>query len=492
MKKSLLIVVSVVLIAALTVGLTVAYFTSETETAVNVMVVGDIEIVQYEQERVDDNANQDELQDYTQGKHLWPAFYQGTSIPWAPADEWVSANDQAWKVVADNAAVIDKFVTVENTGADAAYVRTVFAIEIGTVEDYIHIVNNGTNIVGEPTWEWDFTAGTFELNGGKYLLAVATYSAPLESGVTTIPSLKQVYLDKVATQEECASLGDTFEIFAISQAVQVVGFDDPYTALNEAFGAINSNNHPWSTEAPVIPVFASKEGQVDGVLENGGIVYLLKDVPTLNEYTIADGKEVEIKLEENTLDGTLTNNGDLTVSNGKIDADYVENLGEATFTDVDMKAGTPYDYSNINLSGSVAEYNNVNIASAGGGVAAVDGAKVVFNSGSVDVSTTSTSGRYLFYAEGAGSEIVINDGTFSFSKTLNQKRAYVYAGTGTKVIINGGTFGPASTRSGYTAGLLGDGEIIITGGTFGFDPTNWVADGYKAVKTGNTWVVSAE
>ena len=172
--------------------------------------------------------------------------------------------------------------------------------------------------------------------------------------------------------------------------------------------------------------------------------------------------------------------------------DFRPGRGLYTFTDVDMKTGTPSDYSSINRSGSVAEYNNVNIASAGGGVAAADGAKVVFNSGSVDVSTTSTSGRYLFYAEGAGSEIVINGGTFSFSKTLNQKRAYVYAGTGTKVIINGGTFGPASTRSGYTAGLLGDGEIIITGGTFGFDPTKWVADGYKAVKTGNTWVVSAE
>ena len=56
----------------------------------------------------------------------------------------------------------------------------------------------------------------------------------------------------------------------------------------------------------------------------------------------------------------------------------------------------------------------------------------------------------------------------------------------------GGTFGKASTRSGYTAGILGDGTVIIKGGTFGFDPTKWVADGYEAVKTGDVWVVSAK
>ena len=87
--------------------------------------------------------------------------------------------------------------------------------------------------------------------------------------------------------------------------------------------------------------------------------------------------------------------------------------------------------------------------------------------------------------------VTIEDGTFSFSKTLNQKRAYIYAGSGATVYVKGGTFGPASARSGYTAGILGDGDIIITGGTFGFDPSAWVADGYQAVKDGTTWTVSA-
>jgi len=159
---------------------------------------------------------------------------------------------------------------------------------------------------------------------------------------------------------------------------------------------------------------------------------------------------------------------------------------------VEMKAGSPSDYSFINVAGSVAEYNDVNLDTAGGGIAVADGAQVVFNSGSVAVNTTNTSGRYNFYTQGAGSVITINGGEFSFSKTLNQKRAYVYAGAGTTVYINGGTFGPASTRSGYTAGILGEGTVIITGGTFGFNPSNWVADGYEAVQDGTTWTVVAK
>ena len=122
-----------------------------------------------------------------------------------------------------------------------------------------------------------------------------------------------------------------------------------------------------------------------------------------------------------------------------------------------------------------------------------NGAEVIFNSGNLEINTKSTSGRYLFYLEGAGSTLTINDGNFDFNKTQNQKRAYICAMAGTKAYVKGGTFGKASTRSGYSAGILtyDDGEVIITGGTFGFDPTTWVADGYKAVKVGENWIVVA-
>ncbi len=135
--------------------------------------------------------------------------------------------------------------------------------------------------------------------------------------------------------------------------------------------------------------------------------------------------------------------------------------------------------------------NNTNVVSNGGGVGATNGAQVVFNGNKVYVDSPSTSGRYVFYTSGAGSTITINGGEFSWDPADNTKRAYIYADAGTTVYVNGGTFGKASTRSDYKAGIMGPGTVVITGGTFGFDPTKWVADGYFVNKVGNNnWVVS--
>ena len=213
------------------------------------------------------------------------------------------------------------------------------------------------------------------------------------------------------------------------------------------------------------------------------------------KYLISAGEEMIFN--GTSFDQTVINNGTVDIIGGTINVPQVglQNNGNATLDGVEMNAGSPADYSNITRGEDAkTEYNNVTVNSAGGGVAAADGAEVVFNSGSVAVNTTSTSGRYLFYAVGEGTVITINGGDFAdFTKTSqNQKRAYIYAEAGTTVYVNGGTFGKASTRSGYTAGILGAGDVIITGGTFGFDPSAWVATGYKVVKNGNTWHVVAE
>jgi hypothetical protein len=40
--------------------------------------------------------------------------------------------------------------------------------------------------------------------------------------------------------------------------------------------------------------------------------------------------------------------------------------------------------------------------------------------------------------------------------------------------------------------IVDGGELIIKGGEFQKDPTEWVAAGYKAVNNGSTWTVVAE
>ena len=241
------------------------------------------------------------------------------------------------------------------------------------------------------------------------------------------------------------------------------------------------------SENPVMNFVA--DGYVSILSGEWYTVCLKSEVATIDNTTNVDDlneilNNYGVVVFENGIDNTDSSEPFIEIEAGN---EVVLNMNGQKIT-----SGSPSDYGVIALDDSEVVINDGEIVSEGGGVAAVNGANVTFNGESLAVNTTSTSGRYLFYTEGAGSVITINGGTFSFSSTLNQKRAYVYAGAGTTVYINGGTFGKASTRSGYTAGILGSGTVIITGGTFGFDVTKWVAEGYQAVKSGSTWTVSAK
>jgi hypothetical protein len=221
---------------------------------------------------------------------------------------------------------------------------------------------------------------------------------------------------------------------------------------------------------------------------------IVVDSNIVGEFVIPENSEEEYDFNGNGVEGAVVNKGTVDMYKGFIKYAGIgfSNKGNAILTDINIEAGTPSQYAVQSYPNSTTTYNNVNITSAGGGIAATDNVVIVFNSGNVAVNSTSTSGRYVFYAVGTGSTIVINDGDFSFSKTMNQKRAYVYAEEGTTVFIRGGNFGKASTRSGYSKGIMGPGTVIITGGTFGFNPTEWVAEGYKAVKTNGVWTVMPE
>ena len=246
LKNVILGATAVALTAAVSIGATLAYLT-DTDEDVNVMTLGNVAIDQIEQERVDNTDAQTELKDFEQNKPLLPAVYTGDTISWAPEDEWVVPGDEAWKVVEDNSNVIDKFVTVQNTGKSNAYIRTIFAFEEDS--SLMHYTANGANITEGGTWIWEENVGTFEKDGVTYSLYVATYTEPVEPGQTTIPSLKQVYMDKTATNEYCEQFGETYDILVYSQAVQSDGFDSviagPQAALNEAFGEISGTSNPW-------------------------------------------------------------------------------------------------------------------------------------------------------------------------------------------------------------------------------------------------------
>ncbi len=237
-KRTLMLVVALVAALAIATTSTLAYLTSE-DGAVNVMVVGNVEIEQNEEQRPEIGST--ELEDFEQFKPFLPAVYD--SITWAPDTEWPAPEDvedkTPWKVFNSNMAnVQDKFVTVENTGKNDAYVRTIIAYEWPEgLDDLIHInVNNIDGVVA-----MDEVGFVTLADGVRYMVYAFTYDEALAPGEETIPSLKQVFMNKVADNEEMALFGDNFEVLALSQGVQAEGFADADTALDEAFYALGAD-----------------------------------------------------------------------------------------------------------------------------------------------------------------------------------------------------------------------------------------------------------
>ncbi|MBQ8381718.1 MAG: hypothetical protein IJX47_00770 [Clostridia bacterium] len=274
MKKKILVVLSLLLIAAMAITGTVAYLTDE-ESDVNVMTVGNVSIKQHEYERaVDENGNYisaddtddygytpDELKEFEQDKPIVPAVYD--TIMWDDRNGSQDASgeqshQQSWGQVgapgsnqlfdADMGNVIDKFVFVENDGKSDAYYRTIIAIECpeGLNPDLIHL-----NVNGNSRFTWS-DIGYITLDGVQYFLKVAQYNEVLTPGEVSRPSLLQVFLDKEATNDDMALFGEKMEILVVSQAVQADGWADKDgsgtaadDALNTAFYPVTTGTHPW-------------------------------------------------------------------------------------------------------------------------------------------------------------------------------------------------------------------------------------------------------
>lgn len=236
----------------------------------------------------------------------------------------------------------------------------------------------------------------------------------------------------------------------------------------------------------------------DLVIVNGEIVNIENDVigNIINNGTA--------NVTDANIAGQLTNNGNATVTGGTLsngDRIILNDGGNITVENATITQTSGTDYiarseSETDENG-VMIFNNVVATSYGGGIS-IFGGSAIFNSGSITTNSNSQSPRHVFFVSD-GANLTINDGNFKFSpNNLTRKGFYVSAVNGSTVEIKGGNFAAASTRgstttasANYKTGFYADAtsQIIITGGTFGFDPNAWVADGFKAVKAGSTWSV---
>ena len=224
MKKTMMILAALSLACILAVGSTMSYLTY-TDYDVNTMVVGNVKIDQLEQKRNGD-AFVDEVK-------LLPVT--------STATEEVAINGTNYQLLSTAKNAVDKIVTVQNTGSEDAYVRTLFAFEM---------LNNG-----DGTWSNPFAGNlkmvangdymtdvTFEKNGTQYIVGVCTYADALVKDEVSAPSLLQIYLDSAEEGAFYKGAGASYEILVLSQAVQAAGFGSASEALDAAFGAVDAAN----------------------------------------------------------------------------------------------------------------------------------------------------------------------------------------------------------------------------------------------------------
>lgn len=206
------------------------------------IIDGSLKVIQIEQE-----YNGDQLQPFSQDKPLYPYVgdLESNKIATTGWEKSAAAN------------VVDKYVTIQNDDDVPAYVRNVFAFEMGEYTNLTAFKNvicckfNRDN--ADPNnWAWSSPI-MIQIDGKNYMATSATYNSALEKDQTTaIPSLKQVYMKSTAGNTETINIdgnGDgKFEILVLSQGVQAPAAQNDtstltaFTTLNNRFGPVSEEN----------------------------------------------------------------------------------------------------------------------------------------------------------------------------------------------------------------------------------------------------------
>lgn len=323
MKNVLLMGLSLVLVAALAIGGTVAYLT-DTDSAVNVMTAGNVNVELNEKQR-DDNGK---LEDFEQGKTLNPIVGN------------ITEKDEIG--MPTNSNYVDKIVYATNTGKNDAYIRILVAIpawantsdDTGANANNLHWnYPNDTNMaklqdaIGgdfsadsykDWTLEYDATLETtIEIDGAAYGVYSFTMNDVVKAGESTPVVMTGCYLDSAVDYDadkgvyldkngnEIEGFDGTVYIPVFVQAVQADGFADADTALDTAFGEFTPEYNPW--EETKVPAIVSDAESLSTALTNGEDAVLADNVSATSP----------VVLNGNTLNG----------GGNTLDSDYVGTSG---------------------------------------------------------------------------------------------------------------------------------------------------------------------
>ena len=355
MKKKLLLGLSFVGVAAAAASLatTLAAFNSS-DSAVNVMTAGNVQIKLVEQQR-----EGGKLVPFKQGKAISPLVGSAQG----EKDEFgmpKAANYQ------------DKIISVENTGANEAYVRVLMAVpavldDADASKSPLH-VNYGNRVdftgtgaynTGEgwkTTWRWDYSSvdtAAIQINGETYNVYCYTYKDALATGAKTSAAIAGVYLDSAVNYENGAyvmgkrtltGFNGVVTLPVIAQAVQTDGFKDSLAAFAEAFpyGTNYENVTAWFNNTGLVNAKPASEA-----VRPAGYNPVAEGTNVVDGITVIDNSDEKTNLRAlYTGDGGKVD-GNLTITNSYFDGTYAMNVigsnnGVLTVVDTDLRGWVSY------------------------------------------------------------------------------------------------------------------------------------------------------
>ncbi len=252
-KKTILVAaIAVMLVAALVVGGTLAYFTDK-DNATNTFTVGNVDIELLESSLHRENAG------YvgTPGEKLNPdnaelrsevlKLGSNNTSPYKAGDtfytdEQIKANAREYKcdnVMLNPGESYHKMPYVVNTGKNAAYIRIRVMIPAALDTAILNSSMYTTTALNnkEFTMAYDST-GTVERDGVMYNVYTFTRIDPLAAGEMTYWNVwGTIHMDTTATNEQIAQLlpNGTFNVLVEADAIQADGFANATDAF-AAFG----------------------------------------------------------------------------------------------------------------------------------------------------------------------------------------------------------------------------------------------------------------
>lgn len=247
-KKTILVAaIAVMLVAALVVGGTLAYFTDK-DNATNTFTVGNVDIELLESSLHRENAGI--ANGATSDSELWSNVDKlgtGNTSKYKAGDTFytddqIKANAREYKcdnVMLNPGESYHKMPYVVNTGKNAAYIRIRVMIPADLDTAILNSSMYTTTALNnkEFTMAYDST-GTVERDGVMYNVYTFTRIDPLAAGEMTYWNVwGTIHMDTTATNEQIAQLlpNGTFNVLVEADAIQADGFANATDAF-AAFG----------------------------------------------------------------------------------------------------------------------------------------------------------------------------------------------------------------------------------------------------------------